>query len=235
VGVQVASLLAFAILESWIPLSALTESTERRWGAHGLLFGCAVILQNVLVRVSPLTLAASIHDSPWGLLNRPALPELARILLAIVLLDGVHYLTDRLFHAYETTWRVHAVHHSDRECDVSTSLRLHPLEVIVSQTLYVAAIVLLTPPLLAVFLSGLQTILLNVLVHANIELPPSLERTLRLLFITPGLHRIHHSTNFADQNHNFGQAFSFWDRPCGTYRAHPTSQASGVEGVEHNN
>ena len=64
----------FAIFETWIPLRALTESTERRWGAHGLLFGCAVILQNVLVRVSPLPLAASLLDSPWGLLNRPALP-----------------------------------------------------------------------------------------------------------------------------------------------------------------
>lgn len=151
----------FAIFETWIPLRALTESTERRWGAHGLLFGCAVILQNVLVRVSPLPLAASLLDSPWGLLNRPALPELARILLAIILLDGVHYLTHRLFHAYETTWRVQAVHHSDRDYDVSTSLRFHPLEVIVSRILFMAAIVLLTPPPLAVFLSGLQTILLN--------------------------------------------------------------------------
>ncbi len=231
----VGSFLFLAVWESRRPWRTPTQSTERRWMAHGFLFAGAVVFQSALIRSSPLVVALAVAGKPWALLNRSWLPWPAQFAIAILLLDLVHYATHRLFHAFRMTWRIHEVHHSDVDYDVSISVRFHPLEVAGSRALYLAAIAILAPPLAAVFISEVHTTLLNTLVHANIAWPPRLERALRLIFITPELHRIHHSSDIAEQTSNFGQTLVWWDRLFGTYRASaklsPAEFATGVAGL----
>ena len=215
----VSSFLLLAVWESWYPARPLKGSAERRWVAHATLFAGAVIFQSLLIRTTPLLLAAAVADKPWGLRYGNWLPWPAQFAMAILLLDLTHYGTHRLFHAFRLGWRIHEVHHSDVDFDVSLAVRFHPLEVAVSRMLYLVVVGVLAPPLAAVFFSEVHTTLLDALVHANISWSPRLERVLRLVFITPELHRIHHSSDVQDQNCNFGQTLVWWDRFLGTYRA----------------
>jgi sterol desaturase/sphingolipid hydroxylase (fatty acid hydroxylase superfamily) len=227
----VGSFLGLAVWESWRPLRMPSQSTERRWVSHGILFAGSVAIQTIFLRTSPLIVAMAVANQPWGLLNRSWLAWPARILAAILLLDLVHYATHRLFHSFRVLWRVHEVHHSDPDYDVSTAARFHPIEVVGSKGLYIAAVAVLAPPPAAVFLNEVHTTLLNTLVHANVALPPRLESVVKMVFITPGLHRIHHSTGIAEQNCNFGQTFVWWDRLFGTYCPRPQAIGTGVTGL----
>lgn len=221
--VVVAAFLILGLWESSRPRRALATAADRRWGRNGLLLLVASVLQAALFRLGPVAAAAMVADSPWGVLNRPALPFAVQFVAAILLLDLVHYFTHRLFHAVGFLWRVHEVHHSDSDYDVSTAARFHPLEVIVVKGFYLAAIAILAPPVSAVFFAELHTALLNVLVHANVALPPRLEGALRRVFMTPDLHRVHHSIHVADQNRNFGQSFIWWDWLGATYLPQSTT------------
>ena len=233
--VVVTTFLILGMWESWRPRRALAMAADGRWGRNGLLLLVSGILQAAVFRLGPIAAAAMVADSPWGLLNRPFLPFAVQFAAAILLLDLVHYFTHRLFHAVGFLWRIHEVHHSDADYDVSTAARFHPLEVIAGKGLYLAAIAILAPPLSAVFFAELHTGLLNVFVHANVALPTRLEAWLRWAIITPDLHRVHHSEESADQNRNFGQTFVWWDRLLGTYLPRSISGnlavATGVRGV----
>jgi sterol desaturase/sphingolipid hydroxylase (fatty acid hydroxylase superfamily) len=214
----VGSFIILAIWESLRPWCTLTGSTERRWMKHGILFAVSVVLQSVAIRTSPLLVAQTVAGKPWALLNGSWLPWPVQFAIALLLLDFVHYATHRLLHAFRVGWRIHEIHHSDTDYDISISVRFHPLEVAGNRVLYLAAIAVLAPPLAAVFVSEVLSTLINALVHANIELPQRLERALRLAFITPELHRIHHSSDVGEQNSNFGQTLVWWDRLFGTYQ-----------------
>ena len=237
-AVWVVVALAFLILGMWEssrPRRALALAADGRWGRNGLLLLVSGILQTAVFRLGPLAAAAMVADSPWGLLNRPFLPFAVQFAAAILLLDLVHYLTHRLFHAVGFLWRIHEIHHSDADYDVSTAARFHPLEVIVAKGFHLAAIAILAPPLSAVFFAELHTGLVNVFAHANVALPPRCEAALRWAIITPDLHRVHHSEETADQNRNFGQTFVWWDRLWGTYLPQSISGnlavATGVRGA----
>lgn len=234
----VASFLLIAVWEGWYPLRDLRTPTGARWAQHGLLFAAGAAFQALAVRSSPLMLAWSVRDAGWGLLNRPYPPWAVRVFLTLLALDLVRYLTHRLFHSFLWLWRIHEVHHSDTDYDVSTGVRFHPFEVAGAKAIYLAAVGLLAPPLEAVLLAEVHTVLLNAFSHANIALPDRWERALRRVIVTPGLHRIHHSTEFSDQNHNFGQTFVWWDRLFGTYREEALAGGeefpTGVQGVTGN-
>lgn len=232
--VIVVSFLAMGMWEGARPRQSLSMAPERRWGAHLLLFMLGGGAQAVVFRLSPLVLAVSVAASPWGLLNRPWLPFAVQFVAAILLLDLVRYFTHRLFHRISFLWRIHEVHHSDADYDVSTAGRFHPLELIGAHALYLAAILLLAPPLAAVFFAELHTALLNVFAHSNVAIPAGVERALRRVLITPDLHRLHHSANPMHHRHNFGQTFVWWDRLFGTYLpGKPAGEVlvAGVPGV----
>lgn len=229
--VFVGSFLLLALVEGLRPAHPLSQPAERRWLAHGALFAGGAALQAIVLRTSPVLMAMLAAQRPWGVLHQPWLPEMARFALAILLLDLVRYFTHRLFHAFGWLWRIHEVHHSDSDYDVSTAARFHPLEVVGAKALYVGAVALLAPPVAAVFVAEIHTALLNTLVHANISFPPAVERLARLAFITPDLHRIHHSLDIADQNRNFGQTFVWWDWAFGTYAPAGHTHRTGVAGL----
>jgi sterol desaturase/sphingolipid hydroxylase (fatty acid hydroxylase superfamily) len=182
-------------------------------------------VDTVLLRLAfPLLavgLAALAARQGWGLLNRGTLPAWLAFGLAVLALDLTIYLQHVMFHAVPALWRLHRMHHTDLDFDVTTGLRFHPIEIALSMGIKLAAVTVLGPPPAAVLvfevlLNG--TALFN---HGNIRLPLALDRVLRLLLVTPDMHRVHHSIFPSETNSNFGFNLPWWDRLCGTYRAQP--------------
>lgn len=213
----VTAFLAVAAWESWLPWRKLALPAEHRWGRHGLLLLVSALIQAAVYRVSPVALASVVAGNRYGLLNKDWAPLGIRCVLAILVIDLGHYLTHRAFHSFSWLWRVHEIHHSDADYDVSTAVRFHPLEVLLTQGFNLGLILLLAPPAAAVFFAEMLAAVVNIFVHANASLTPGLEQALRKVFVTPGMHRIHHSVEEAEQSANLGQAFSWWDRLFGTY------------------
>jgi len=223
-----ASFIGMAVWESFRPLRPLEARAERRWGIHGVLMAIAMAFSVVVLRASPVVLAAAVADSRFGLLNRPWAPLPLRFVAAVLALDLVKYASHRTMHAVFALWRVHQMHHSDADFDVSTALRVHPLETIFMQGTYLAAVAVLAPPLSAVVLAELLSAFQSLFNHANASLPPRIERLLRLVLVTPDMHRIHHSAEIREQSANLGDIFPWWDRLFGTYLDQPAAGHRGM-------
>jgi sterol desaturase/sphingolipid hydroxylase (fatty acid hydroxylase superfamily) len=227
-GFFVGMLGVMGLWESLAPRRQLLVSRWLRWANNlGL-----VVFNTLMVRlVFPATavgVAALATEYKWGVLNLVELQPGLAILLSVVLLDLAIWLQHVMFHAIPLLWRLHRVHHADPDFDVTTGLRFHPLEILLSMLIKFAAIVLLGPPLVSVIIFE---VLLNagaMFNHGNARLPLSLDRVLRLLIVTPDMHRVHHSTADDEANSNFGFNLSWWDRLFGTYRHQPRAGHEGM-------
>ena len=143
------------------------------------------------------------------------------MILALLAFDFLIYLQHVMFHAVPALWRLHMVHHADHDVDFSTGLRFHPLEILLSMGIKCAAVVLLGAPALSVLLFEVVLNGTSVFSHGNVCLPGWLDRAVRFVFVTPDMHRIHHSADAEETNRNFGFNFAWWDYLLGTYRAQP--------------
>jgi sterol desaturase/sphingolipid hydroxylase (fatty acid hydroxylase superfamily) len=213
-------ILALLILwERWAATRATQISPARRWSTN---FGMG-ILDTLILRfifpagaVGAAVLAAKQH---MGLFNLVPFRGYGAIVASVTLLDLTIYLQHRLLHAVPWLWRIHRVHHADPEVDVSTALRFHPLESVLSMLLKTGVVVSFGMPTIGVLIFE---IILNgaaMFNHTNASLARGVERWIRFILVTPDMHRIHHSTNIAEANHNFGFSVSWWDRLFGTHRA----------------
>jgi len=223
-----ATFLGVAIWESFRPKRDLSVPTERRWGRHGTLMMICSVISVGLYRVSPVFMAVSFAGSRFGLLNKPWLPFAGRCALTVLVLDLVKYTTHRAYHSVPFLWRVHQVHHSDPDFDVSTAVRVHPIEVILNQGAYFAAIAIFAPPVIAVLVAELASCVQSFFGHANASLPGWAEKPLRSMIVTPDMHRIHHSEEVGEQYRNLGDIFPWWDRLFRTYLAAPAAGQDGM-------
>ena len=220
--------ILIAVWEWIMPRRSLTTSKGRRWFANlGIVF-----LNSALVRVAipvlPVGLALLAQEEGWGLLNFLALPFPVKVIAGIVLLDLVVYLQHVMFHAVPILWRLHMMHHADLDYDLTTGLRFHPVEIIISMGIKLAAVAAIGP---SVFTVILFEILLNGLAtfnHGNIYIPYAIDRVLRFFVVTPDMHRVHHSVTIRETNSNFGFNMPWWDRLFGTYRAQPVAGHEGM-------
>jgi sterol desaturase/sphingolipid hydroxylase (fatty acid hydroxylase superfamily) len=226
--VAVATFLGVAIWESFRAKQDLSVATGQRWRNHALVLLLSTVISAGLLRVSPVVMAAAVANNRVGLLNKPWLPFVVRCIFAVLLLDLVKYSMHRAFHSVPMLWRVHQVHHSDPDFDVSTAFRVHPFELLVVQGTYLAAVALLAPPLGAVVFAELAAGFESFFGHANARLPEWVETRLRLVFLTPDLHRIHHSEEVSEQTKNLGETFPWWDRLFGTYVPAPAAGQVGL-------
>lgn len=234
--VFVAGFLGFAVWESYRPRHD-SGRTERRWSKHGIMLVICTVVMVGIYRATPVLVAANVTDSRFGLLNKAWMPYALRCVIAILALDLVKYITHRLWHGFPLLWRVHQVHHSDPQYDVSTGLRVHPIEVTVSQGLYLLAVAALAPPMVAVLIVELLSVFESFFSHVNASLPRWLDKPLRLVFVTPDMHRIHHSDEMTDQFKNLSDIFPWWDRLFGTYAEQALngeeSIITGVKGCQN--
>jgi hypothetical protein len=125
-------------------------------------------------------------------------------------------------------WRIHRTHHSDLDYDFTTGLRFHPFEALMTLLIVMAAIALIGAPPVAVVIAELLTTTIGLTEHSNVRLPPALDRALRLIVVTPDLHRVHHSRDAGDTNHSLATVFTFWDRLFGTYREYPSNATADL-------
>ena len=223
-----AAFVAAAVWESAHPLRPLSSTDSRRWRNHVALYAISIVCSNLALRTSAVVVAFAAQDSRYGLLNRAFIPYWVSTAAALPALDLLLYAGHRLFHSVGFLWRIHEVHHSDHDFDVSTAVRFHPFEVLITQGLYLGTVALLAPPPAAVFTSEILRIVENFFVHANKSLPPRIERILRWIVITPDVHRIHHTVQPDEQDSNFGFDLTWWDRLFGTYRAKPRGQHANL-------
>ncbi|HEY8241914.1 MAG TPA: sterol desaturase family protein [Casimicrobiaceae bacterium] len=158
-------------------------------------------------------------DPSRALLSLASLPGWAQAIAGILVLDFAEWLLHVIQHRVRPLWLIHAVHHSDPHLDASTALRHHPLEVLVTLLWQSGLLWVVGLPMWVLMLRGIVGVPIGLYQHANLRLPPALDRVLGLVIASPGIHRVHHSPRVDETNANYGTVFSFWDRLFGTYRA----------------
>lgn len=213
--------LALATLESWFPRRIRLVTRRQRWPSN---LGVAVVNQVVVRLILPasaIALAIVVQQNGWGLLGLVAMAPWFEMLLAVLALDLTIYWQHRAFHAVPLLWRFHCMHHADTEFDVTTGIRFHPLSIVPSAFIKLGAVLLIGPAPVAVLIFEVLLNATSLFNHSNLRLPPWVDRFLRLLVVTPDMHRVHHSAAVNETNSNFGFNLPLWDRLFGSYRAQP--------------
>ena len=224
----------FAVWELLSPRRVQRHSRGVRWLNNLAL----TVLNGLIVRLGiPLAAvgtAVFAQQQDLGLLNRVDLPAGLAMVLAVVALDLVLYLQHLAFHHVEFLWRLHRMHHADLEVDVTTGLRFHPVEIVLSMGIKMAAVLVLGAPVAAVILFEVLLNASSLFNHANIYIPEKVDRVLRYFIVTPDMHRIHHSVIRRETDSNFGFNVPWWDYLFGTYRAVPRKGQTGMTiGIEY--
>jgi len=214
-------LVFIGLWELAAPRRALTMSKTVRWVNNlGLVFFNSFIVRLVFP-MAAIGVAAIAQERSWGLFNNIEISVSLAAILSVVIMDFVIYLQHVMVHAIPVLWRLHRVHHADRDIDVTTGARFHTLEIILSMGIKFATIILLGPPVFAVIIFEVILNATAMFNHGNIRLPKSIDRVLRLVLVTPDMHRVHHSVEDDETNSNFGFSLPWWDRLFGTYRDQP--------------
>ena len=220
-GCFMGTLLAMAVWEWLAPRRPLTQSKPRRWFSNLGLAGLNGVVWRLLIPAGAVGVAMDVQARGWGLFSIASLPDWLKVAGAVVLLDLAIYAQHWAFHRVSWLWRLHLVHHVDLDFDTTTGIRFHTVETLLSFAWKAVVIALLGAPALAVMTFEIllnATALFN---HGNARLPLWLDRVLRLLLVTPDMHRVHHSIEDHETNSNYGFCLPWWDYLFRTYDAQP--------------
>ena len=207
----------FMLIENVVPLF----KTQYKKGQHlglNLFFTFTTVLVNLSMAFALYVVSLWVAENEFGFIHLINAPILVKMILAVMLLDLIGaWLIHFLEHRIKVLWMFHTIHHSDQHVDASTANRHHPGES-VFRFLFTC---------LAVFISGAEvwmimvyqslSVILSQFNHSNINLPIWLDNGLKLLFVTPHMHRVHHHYKRPLSDKNFGNIFSLWDRLFRTY------------------
>jgi sterol desaturase/sphingolipid hydroxylase (fatty acid hydroxylase superfamily) len=216
----------FAMMALWEFLGPRREQAigrAWRWPNNLGVVVADTLLVRVLFPTTAVGLALLAEAGDFGLFNALALPAWFAVLASVVILDFAIYLQHVLFHAVPALWRLHRMHHADLEFDVTTGLRFHPIEILLSMIIKLAVVAALGAPAVAVLIFEVLLNATSMFNHSNVRIPLGLDRILRWLVVTPDMHRVHHSILARETNSNFGFNLPWWDRLFGTYRAQPAA------------
>lgn len=220
--------LVLALAELWHPRRPQEHGRRVRWPSNlGI-----VVLDSLVVRVlfptAVVGVALAVEARGWGLLNLLPVPSGLAVLTSVVLLDLAIYAQHVAFHRVPLLWRLHRMHHADLEFDVTTGLRFHPVEIVLSVLIKMAVVTLLGAPAVAVLIFEVLLNATSMFNHSNLRLPDRLDAAVRLVLVTPDMHRVHHSVVPRETHSNFGFSLAWWDRLFGTYRAAPEAGHDGM-------
>jgi sterol desaturase/sphingolipid hydroxylase (fatty acid hydroxylase superfamily) len=221
-------LVAIGLWEIAAPRRPLTDRKQRRWFTNLSMVAVSTVFVRIAAPIFPAGMAEIAASKGWGLLPLLRLPSWLGILLTVIVLDLVIYLQHVLFHFLPSLWRLHRMHHTDLDIDVTTGNRFHPLEILISLFIKLAAVVLTGASAMGVLLFEILLNATSQFNHGNIRIPLAADRWLRLALVTPDMHRVHHSIIVRETNSNFGFNLPWWDRLFGTYRPQPEAGHEGM-------
>jgi len=220
-GFSAGVFILMALWELAAPRRKLKSAKPARWFANLGIMVLSTLVVRVIFPTAAVGMALVAADRGWGLFNNLDLAPVVAVVASVFVLDLFIYLQHVMFHAVPALWRLHMVHHADVDFDVTTGLRFHPVEIVLSMVIKLAAVGVLGPPAVAVIIFEVVLNATAVFNHGNIRLPAAADRVLRWIVVTPDMHRVHHSVKELETNSNFGFNLPWWDRLLGTYRDQP--------------
>jgi sterol desaturase/sphingolipid hydroxylase (fatty acid hydroxylase superfamily) len=220
-GFFVATFGAVALWEIVAPRRLLAEPRARRWASNLALLAIDAAAVRLLFPAAAVGMALFARGHGWGLLNYRGRPEWIAVAVSVIVLDLAIWMQHVMMHAVPALWRLHRVHHADLDFDLTTGTRFHPLEIVLSMLFKLAVVAALGAPALAVLIFEVLLNATSVFNHGNVRMPARTDSALRLLVVTPDMHRVHHSIQGDETNSNFGFNLPWWDRLFGTYRGQP--------------
>lgn len=221
----------FACAEHLAPRRARQSGRRGRWTTNLAITVINTITLHAMALGLPLLAVGAALDAKlngMGLFNILDFPVWIEMTLTILILDFAIWAQHLITHKIPVLWRLHRVHHADRDMDVTTAVRFHPLEIALSMLIKIGLIYLLGPAAMAVVVFE---ILLNgtaMFNHSNLHVPLRLDRVLRIVLVTPDMHRVHHSMHRKEHDSNYGFSLAIWDRLFGTYIAQPAKGHIGM-------
>lgn len=233
-----AALIALALLERAIPRRRLRVAWQRRWCTNLSIVALnAMMLRLLAFAAVPIAAVAAAHYARLhgiGVLNWTGWPGWIDVILAILILDLAIWFQHVVSHRYTVLWRLHRVHHADRDVDVTTALRFHPIEIALSMLWKIVVVLATGAPVFAVVLFEVVLNVAAMFNHANVRLGDRVDSALRRIVVTPDMHRVHHSVHRDEHDSNFGFCLSIWDKVFGTYAAQPRDGHETMEvGLNH--
>jgi len=220
-GIFVGAFVLLACAEALWPRRSQPLPRQARWPGHLALQVLSALLLRVVFPGAAIGLAIQVSAMGWGLFNLWPAPAALAVPFSLVLLDLGIYGQHVASHRLPWLWRLHRLHHSDRQLDLTSALRFHPLEILLSMAWKGVLIAVLGAPVLAVLIFEIVLNASALFNHANLRLPPGLDAVMRKLLVTPDMHRVHHSRREPETNSNYGFCLPWWDWLFGSYRAQP--------------
>ncbi len=221
IGVFAGVLGALALAEVVWPRRQRTLARVERWPHNLALVAVGTLAIRVVAPASVATAAEVTRRRGWGLLRLAGAPGVVAWSVSVLALDLAVYAQHVLMHKVAWLWPLHRVHHADVDVDATTGVRFHPLEYLLSLGLKGGVVVVLGAPVGAVILFEVLLNATSMFNHANLRLPEAVDRVVRLLLVTPDMHRVHHSVDRHEADSNYGFNVPWWDRLFGTYRGQP--------------
>jgi len=226
-------LAAMAVWELAAPRRKQELGRKTRWPGNLGVVALDTLLVRLIFPMGAVAIALAAEARGWGLFNVFRVPAWVAVPAGVILLDLGIYLQHVLFHAVPALWRLHRMHHADLAFDVTTGVRFHPVEILLSMIIKLGVVTALGAPALAVLVFEVLLNATSMFNHGNVTLPQGIDRILRWVVVTPEMHRVHHSIKARETNSNFGFNLPWWDRLLGTYRDQPEAGHLGMTiGIE---
>ncbi len=223
VAIFVGIFLLLTLGEFFFPKRAKANVPQKtRWISNLSIVLFDNFLMRLILPLFAIEMAMLAKNWNWGIFNLYETPYWINVILTIIILDLIIYLQHVMFHAVPLFWRLHRMHHADLDFDVTTGIRFHPIEVILSMGIKIGTVALIGASPIGVLIFEILLNATSMFSHSNLNLPISIDRVLRCVIVTPDMHRVHHSIKEHETNTNFGFSFSFWDRIFGTYLNQPS-------------
>lgn len=221
-------LLTMALWEALAPRRERRLSRLQRWPSNLGIVVLNTLVLRLFVPMAAVGAALLSADRGWGLLNWVALPSWLEVAITIVFLDFVIYGQHVMFHHMPMLWRLHRMHHTDVELDVTSGARFHPIEILASMIIKLGVVTALGAPAQGVLIFEVLLNATAMFNHSNVRIADGIDRLVRLVIVTPDMHRVHHSVVPRETHSNFGFNLPWWDRLCGTYRDQPEAGHDGM-------
>lgn len=220
-GCFIGVLLLCTLWENVLPRKELTVSRAFRWVNNLSLVALNSVVIALVMPIAAFQAAVIASEHQWGLFQLMSLPDWLNVLLSIILLDFIIYVQHVIFHRVPVLWKLHRMHHADLDIDVTTGARFHPIEILISMVIKIAAVFMLGVSPIAIVTFEIILNASAMFNHSNAKLALPVDAWLRKAIVTPDMHRVHHSVIPRETHSNFGFFLSVWDRMFSTYRAQP--------------